>query len=81
MAGAADLEEDPTLTLELDLLVIQLPREEHQAVGGDELVARQPVESSFHGSGHGGRGHALHLGLSREWRANHLDYSIPIRVL
>ena len=33
MPGAADLEEDLALVLELDFLVVESPRQEHQAVG------------------------------------------------
>ena len=41
VSGAADLEEDLTLVLELDFLVVEPPREEHQAVGRDQGFARQ----------------------------------------
>ena len=41
--GAADLEECLALVLELDLLVVDLPRQEHQAVGGEQLVSGQPL--------------------------------------
>src|SRR5688572_26989080 len=43
MARAADLEECLALVLELDLLVVDLPRQEHGAVGGEEIVPRQPL--------------------------------------
>ena len=39
--GAADLEEDAALVLELDFLVVQLPRQEHPAVGREPNVRRQ----------------------------------------
>ena len=39
--GARDLEEDLALVLELNLLVVEAPRQEHQPVGGEQLVARQ----------------------------------------
>jgi hypothetical protein len=38
MAGAADLEEDPVLSLELDLLVVHSPREVHRPVDADERL-------------------------------------------
>ena len=41
MAGAADLEEDQALVLELDLLVVEAPRQQHQPVGGEKVVARE----------------------------------------
>ena len=41
VAGAADLEERLLLVLELDLLVVDFSRQEHQAIGGEQLVARQ----------------------------------------
>ena len=40
VAGAADLEEDAALVLELDLLVVELPRPEHAAVDVEQRVAR-----------------------------------------
>ena len=42
VAGAADLEERFLLVLELDLLVVDLSRQEHEAIGREQLVARQP---------------------------------------
>ena len=44
MAGAADLEEDLALVLELDFLVVQLSRQQHAAVDGEHGVACQAVE-------------------------------------
>jgi hypothetical protein len=41
MSGAADLEEDLALVLELNLFVVELSREEHQAVGPQQLLARK----------------------------------------
>ena len=41
VAGAADLEEDPVLALELDLLVVEPPRQEHGAVHREEGLAVQ----------------------------------------
>ena len=47
VAGAADLEEDQALVLELDLLVVDLPRQHHRAVGAEQVVTRvQPVVAS-----------------------------------
>ena len=43
VAGARDLEEDLVLPLELDLPVVDAARQEHRSVGGEELVAREPV--------------------------------------
>ena len=43
MAGAADLEEDQALVLELDLLVVELPRQHHRAVGPQQVLAREAV--------------------------------------
>src|SRR6185369_3757818 len=40
--GSADLEKGLLLVLEQDLLVVHLPRQEHQSVGCEQLVARQP---------------------------------------
>ena len=41
VAGADDLEEDLALVLELDFLVVEAPRQEHQPVGREQLVASQ----------------------------------------
>ena len=38
VAGAADLKEDVALILELDFLVIELAREQHAPVDGEELA-------------------------------------------
>jgi hypothetical protein len=43
VAGAADLEEDQALTLELDFLVIELPGQHHRPVGSKQFVAGQAV--------------------------------------
>ena len=43
VAGAADLEEDQALVLELDLLVVEPPRQQHRAVGAEQILARQTV--------------------------------------
>ena len=43
VAGAADLEERLLLVLELNLLVVDPPRQEHQAIGREQLVARQAL--------------------------------------
>ena len=43
VAGAADLEEDQALVLELDLLVVEAARQQHRAVGPQQIVARQAV--------------------------------------
>src|SRR5213079_1135364 len=45
MARAADLEEDQALVLELNLLVVELPREDHRAVGAYEIARRQTLVS------------------------------------
>ena len=44
MPRARDLEEDLVLPLELDLLVVEPARQEHRAIGGNELVAGQTGE-------------------------------------
>src|SRR4051794_26962014 len=44
VAGTADLKEDLTLAFELDLLVIELSRQEHAAVDREELRGREPAE-------------------------------------
>ena len=41
MAGAADLEEDPALVLELDLLVVQFAGQHHPAPCAEQRVARR----------------------------------------
>ena len=41
VAGAADLKKDLALVLELDLLVVELSRQQHAAVDGEELLAGQ----------------------------------------
>ena len=41
VAGAADLEEDEALTLELNFFVVELPRQHHRAVGPKQFLARQ----------------------------------------
>ena len=46
VAGAADLEEDQALVLELNLLVVDPARQHHRAVGAKQVVARQTVETS-----------------------------------
>ena len=43
MAGAADLEVDFVLALELDFAVVELAREEHRAINADERVAVETV--------------------------------------
>src|SRR5262249_3085891 len=56
VSGAADLEEDLALVLELNFLVVEAPRQQHAAVDGEELVAIEtvedlrfaPVENRFH---------------------------------
>jgi hypothetical protein len=52
---ARDLKKDLVLALELDLLVVEPPRQEHGAIRTDELVAREPrggLALGFAGSGH-----------------------------
>ena len=44
VAGAADLKKDLALVLELNLLVVESPGHEHEAVHGEQLIARKPVE-------------------------------------
>jgi hypothetical protein len=44
VAGAADLEKDLALVLELNLLVVELSRQEHHTMDGEELVALKPLE-------------------------------------
>jgi hypothetical protein len=44
--GAADLEEDFILALELDLAVVQPPRKLHCPVHPDELIAAQSMEAA-----------------------------------
>ena len=43
VTGTADLEECVTLILELNLLVVDLARQEHQPVRGEELVPGQSL--------------------------------------
>ena len=43
MAGAADLEVDQALVLELDFLVVDAPRQQHRPVDPDEVVAGEAV--------------------------------------
>src|ERR1700733_5249703 len=43
MAGAADLEVNFVLALELDFAVVELAREEHRAINADERVAVETV--------------------------------------
>ena len=43
MAGAADLEEDPVLALELDLLVVEPARQEDVPIGGYEIPGLEPL--------------------------------------
>src|SRR4029078_11291337 len=55
MPSARDLEKDLVLALELDLLVVEPPRQEHGAVRTDELIAREArggLALGFAGSGH-----------------------------
>ena len=39
VSGAADLKVDQALALELDFLVVDPPRQDHRAVGPEEIVA------------------------------------------
>ena len=41
VAGTADLEEDQALVLELNLFVVNLPRQHHDPVGAKQIVAGQ----------------------------------------
>ena len=41
MTGAADLEEDQALVLELDFLVVDPPRQDHRAVGAENVLASE----------------------------------------
>ena len=43
VAGAADLEEDKALALELNFLVVDLPRQDHRPVSTEKVVAREAV--------------------------------------
>ncbi len=43
MAGAADLEVDFVLALELNFAVVELAREKHRAINADERVAVETV--------------------------------------
>src|SRR4029077_3422194 len=45
MTGAADLKKDLALVLELDFLVVQLARQQHAAVDGEQILARESVEN------------------------------------
>ena len=53
--GARDLEEDLVLTLELDFLVVQPPREEHEAVQLEQLLLLEPRGRLALRSGSGSR--------------------------
>src|SRR5262249_15272864 len=44
VSGAADLEEDLALALELNLLVVQLSRQDHRPVDAEQRVAIESVE-------------------------------------
>src|SRR5207245_6029472 len=44
VAGAADLKENLALVLELNLLGVESPGHEHEAVHGEQLIARKPLE-------------------------------------
>ena len=65
VAGAADLKEGLTLIFELDLLVVDLPRQEHEAVGGEKFVPGQSLVLAFPCSPAGGahvrQGRPLHM--------------------
>src|SRR5262245_59056415 len=55
MTGARDLEEDLVLAFELNLLVVESPRQQHCAIRGEELIAAQTGGSFLFrlgGSGH-----------------------------
>jgi hypothetical protein len=41
MAGAADLEVDLALALELNLLVVEAPRQEHPSIRAEQLVGSE----------------------------------------
>ena len=56
VAGAADLEEDLALTLELNFLVVKLARQQHAAIGGEQLLAVEAL---------GGRGRWSERRVSR----------------
>src|SRR6185295_2854951 len=43
MAGAADLEKDQVLVLELDLLVVDPAREDHRAIGVEQVLPGEAV--------------------------------------
>ena len=43
VSGAADLEEDQALVLELDFLVVDPPRQDHRPIGAEEILAAEPV--------------------------------------
>ena len=46
VTGAADLEVDQALVLELDFLVVEPPRQQHRAVGAEQVVPADARESS-----------------------------------
>ena len=60
--GAADLEECLALVLELDLLVVDLPRQEHGAVSGEQLVPGQSLVFAARPPGAGSRVGAMGQG-------------------
>ena len=49
VAGATDLKKDQALIFELNLLVVETPRQQHDAVGTDQICARQAVPGLFAG--------------------------------
>ena len=49
---AADLEKCLALILELNLLVVDLPRQEHEAIGGQKIL-RRPLRAHFRAVGEG----------------------------
>jgi hypothetical protein len=52
VAGAADLEIDAVLALELDLLVVDLPRHVHRAVDAEQRLLVEPEQVGGRGRGH-----------------------------
>jgi hypothetical protein len=75
VAGAADLEEGLALVLELDLLVVDGARQEHQTIGGEKLVPGKTFVLSIplpgSGTGRGACSGSARLAGPGEGRALH----------
>jgi hypothetical protein len=71
--GAADLEEDQALVLELYFFVVEAPRQEHRAIRPQQIVPRE----AFPTSARAGGGCRASVGPGCERRSLHLGKIIP----